>query len=538
MIPHRHHCARLCFLILGSGVLCLKAPAAGNSIKTPSAETDLFRAGTIPRLRIDLDAAAVESLRKDPREFVSATVSDGAAIYPQVAVHLKGSTGSFRPFDDKPALTLDFSRFQNGRKFHGLRRIYLNNSVEDPSYTNEKLGSEFFEAAGVPAPRVTRALVGLNGGTPQLYVLKEGFTEDFLARHFQRISGELYEPGTGHDVNEKLERNSVEAPFDRNLTALKNLSAAAQEADPARRWQMLEAALDTKQFLTFMATEVMLGHRDGYCINRNNFRVYHDLDSGKIIFFPHGMDQLLGTADFPWQPVWAGLVAQAVMSTPEGKQGYTAVFGSMLTNEFKVEKLTVRVDELVQELRPALDDDDFASITAAAVVVKERIVKRKLSLVAQFNRPELKPLKFAADGAHPEAWEIAELPVQGTIDQAKIDGITTLHISARSDSLASWRATVLLPRGRYRFADRVRVAGVEPLPNGTHSGARLRVDGGVRETAALTGDSSWQDLSSDFEVGQTMGKVELICELRARAGEAWFDLPALRVLQIDKNYEN
>jgi hypothetical protein len=519
---------------LGSGALCLKAPAAGNATGPSPPEDDLFRAGTIPRLQIELDAAAVKSLRNNPREFVSATVSEGTAVYPQVAVHLKGSVGSFRPFDDKPALTLDFSRFQTGRKFHGLRRIYLNNSVEDPSYVNEILGGEFFQAAGVPAPRVTRALVGLNGGTPRLYVLKEGFTEDFLARHFHRISGELYEPGTGHDVNEKLVRNSVEAPFDRDRAALKNLSAAAQETDPAQRWQKLETVLDTRQFLAFMAAEVLLGHRDGYCINRNNFRVYHDLDGGKILFFPHGMDQLFGTAELPWQPAWAGLVAQAVMSTPEGQQGYAATFGSLLTNEFKVEKLTGRVDELVQELRPALDNDEFARVKAAADVVKDRIVKRKLSLVAQWNRPALKPLEFTADSAHPEDWEIAELPAQGRIDQVKIDGLTTLHILARSKSLASWRTMVLLPRGRYRFEDRVRIAGVEPLPFGTQSGARLRVGGSVRETVSLTGDSSWQDLSCDFEVGQPMSKVELICELRARAGEVWFSLPVLRVLRTDQ----
>jgi hypothetical protein len=519
-------------------MLCLNASSAGNDEKKLPPESNLFRAGTIPQLQIDLDEAAMESLRKNPRDYVSATVTEGAAVYPQVAIHLKGSLGSFRPFDDKPALTLDFSRFQNGRKFHGLRRIYLNNSVEDPSYANEILGSEFFEAAGVPAPRVTRALVQLNSGKPRLYVLKEGFTEDFLARHFDRISGDLFEPGEGHDVDGKLKRNSVAAPFDPKRAALKNLSAAIQETDPTQRWQKLETTLDIKRFITFMAAEVMLGHRDGYCMNRNNFRVYHDLDSSKIIFFPQGMDQLLGTAELPWQPAWAGLVAQAVMSTTEGRLRYAATFGSLLTNQFNVDKLTVRVDELMQELRPVLSNHEFAEVEAAANVVKERIAKRKLSLVAQINQPALKPLEFMDDSAHPAVWEIADRPTQGKIDQLERDGLMTLHISVDTESLASWRTTVLLPRGQYRFEDRVRVEGVEPLLLGAHSGARLRVDGIAEKTASLTGDSSWQELSFDFRVGQPLAKVELICELRARAGEAWFDLPALRVLRIEKKYEN
>lgn len=525
---------------MASGLLCLNlltANASANS-EPPPLENDLFRAGTIPRLRIELDAAAVQSLHDDPREFVAATVSEGAVVYPQVAIHLKGSVGSFRPFDDKPALTLDFSRFQNGRKFHGLRRFHLNNSVEDPSCVNEKIGSEFFQAAGLPAPRVTRARVTLNGGPPRLYVLKEGFTEDFLAQHFHRLSGELYEPGDGHDVNEKLARNSVEAPFDRNRTALKNLAAAVGEPDPAQRWQQLERALDTKQFLTFMAVEVLLGHRDGYCINRNNFRVYHDLDSGKMVFFPHGMDQLFGSPDFPWQPNWAGVVAQAVMSTPAGQQGYAATFRSLLTNQFNVEKLTGRVDELVQELHPVLDHDEFTQVQAAAAVVKDRIAKRKASLILQLNRPALKPLEFTGDSAHPEGWEVAELPAQGFADRPNFEGLPTLHLSVRADSLTSWQATVLLPHGRYRFVDRVRVAGVQPLPGGANPGACLRIGGSRRETVSLAGDSAWQDLAADFEVGPPLARVELICELRARAGEVWYDLTAMRVLRIDKNHEN
>jgi len=538
MTRRHHRYAELGCLILGSGWLCLQPPEARANAGPAPAEDDLFRPGAIPRLRIDLDAAAAASLRADPREFVAATVTAGTEVYPQVALHLKGSTGSFRAFDNKPALTLDFSRFQNGRKFHGLRRFHLNNSVEDPSYVNEAIGSEFFLAVGLPAPRVTRALVCLNGGAAKLYVLKEGFTEDFLARHFHRLSGELYEPGEGRDVDGKLARNSVEAPFDRSRAALKRLAAAAGEADPAQRWRELDTALDTRRFLTFMAAEVLLGHRDGYCVNRNNYRLYHDLDGGKMVFFPHGMDQLFGTADFPWQPQWAGMVAQAVMDTDEGRQGYRASFGALLTNQFNVEKWTRRVDELVGELRPVLNPDEYDGVQAAAEVVKERIAKRKVSLLAQFNRPALTPLEFTADGARPQGWEVAERPAQGTIDRVECDGRAALHIAAQGDTLASWRAVVLLEPGHYRFTDRIRLAGVQPLSSGARSGARLRVGRGPWETQPITGDLPWRELATDFQVGPVLAPVELICELRARAGEVWYDLPAMRVSRIEKMYEN
>src|SRR5205085_6050826 len=114
------------------------------------------------RIEIELAPDKMAVLRKESREFVRVVVIEDGKTYRDVAVHLKGSVGSFRPLEDKPAFTLDFSRFSPGQKFHGLRRIHLNNSVEDPSYCNEQLGSELFRAAGIPAPRVTRAVVTLN----------------------------------------------------------------------------------------------------------------------------------------------------------------------------------------------------------------------------------------------------------------------------------------------------------------------------------------------------------------------------------------
>jgi hypothetical protein len=124
------------------------------------------------------------------------------------------------------------------------------------------------------------------------------------------------------------------------------------------------------------------------------------------------------------------------------------------------------------------------------------------------------------------------------MEQTNLDGLPTLHISTRSESLASWRATVLLPPGRYRFEDEVRVVGVVPLLSAPHSGARLRVGGTVPEKVSLAGDSNWQKLCCDFNVEQPLAKVELICELHSSAGEVWFSVPALCILRINKSYEN
>src|SRR5438105_148182 len=237
---------------LGFGIygFILSSTSAG-----PTPGADLFTNGPVPRLRIEIAPNRLAELRRSSREYVPAMLREGPATYENVGIHLKGSTGSFRGVDDKPALTLSFGKFVPGQRFHGLEKIHLNNSVEDPSYLNEALGSELFRAAGVPAPRVSHALVELNGRFLGLYVLKEGFTRDFLGLHFQRTHGNLYQPVAGHDVDESLARISGNGPED--LADLKALAAAAQEPDLERRWERLGQTLDLSRFISFMAMEVM-----------------------------------------------------------------------------------------------------------------------------------------------------------------------------------------------------------------------------------------------------------------------------------------
>ncbi len=494
--------------------------------------SELFTNGAISRIQIKITPADLDKLRKDSRQFVPATVSDAESSYFQVAIHLKGSVGSFRPLEDKPGLTLDFAKFEPNQRFHGLRRIHLNNSIEDPSYCNEQLGGELFRAAGIPAPRVSRAVVFLNGRGLGLYVLKEGFTEDFLACYFKKPGGNLFEPGEGHDVNQRLKRDSLQAPV-QNRAKLKALGQATLEQDPERRWKRLGDSLELDSFIRFMALEVMLCHRDGYCLARNNFRLYQNLDSGKMIFFPHGMDQLFGSADLPWMPKMAGLVARAVIETPEGKQRYAHEFRSLFETLFKPETLCERVDQLLGSLSSVAEESEFATIKAEGDAVKKRIVARYRDLERQLKQAQAAPLAFT-DGVAPLTdWMKVDPPANGQMDRViGPGGSACLHILTLSDSSASWRTKVHLRAGRYRLEAKARVSGVKPLSFGSHQGAGLRVSGRTRQSSDLVDQTAdWCRLSETFEVGSDENEVECICEFRAKGGQVWFDCASLKLVK-------
>jgi len=374
--------------------------------------------------------------------------------------------------------------------------------------------------------------VELNGRDLGVYVLEEGFTEDFLACHFKRLGGDLYEPEDGQDIDRRLKRNSVQAPVE-GRGALEALAGAAAEPDLAWRWQRLEQVLDTERFVASMALETLICHRDGYCLARNNFRVYHDLDSGKMVFFPHGMDQLLGKEDFPWQPQMAGLVARCVMETQEGRQRYAAAFNSLFTNLFQPQDLARRVDQLVLELGPFLDGNQLAGIKTEAALVKERITKRYLNLKSQLSQPAPNWLAFENGVALLEGWVKTDASASGHADRTPGPaGVAALRLSASSETLAYWTTQALLKPGRYRFQGKARVSGVKPLPYGIHQGAGIRVGGRVRKMDNLIGDSSWREVETEFQVERDGEAVEFICELRASAGEAWFDLDTLKIVRL------
>ena len=306
------------------------------------AEADYLFSGTnIPSLSIEISGEGIRRLRRDPREYVPATVKEGAMVYTNVAIHLKGGPGSFRAVDDTPGFTLNFDHLAEGQRFHGLKKMYLNNSVQDRSYLSERTSRQLFEAAGVPVPRAANAMLTFNGSPMGMYVLLEGVDKQFLHRYFKDVSGNVYDGHSGSDVVHPPRVNSGDDP--NNHKRLRALAQAAQMPDLDDRWDAMKKNLDVDRFLSFVATEIIVCHWDGYALNRNNFRMYDDHDADKIVFLPHGLDQTFQHRNSPILPPLQGLVARSLLEIPEARALYMQRVAQLLTNVFDVDAITNRV---------------------------------------------------------------------------------------------------------------------------------------------------------------------------------------------------
>lgn len=536
----------LLVFILGIAHSIAPARAAEKKKSKPKAShteaTDRLFTGTeVPRLKIDIPDNELEKLRKQQPTFgqqgerpvVQVTVTDGATVYTNVALHLKGAAGSFRPVDDSPAMTLNFDKFVPGQTFRGLQKLSLNNSVQDPTFLSEQFSREMFNKAGVPAPRATHAHVTLNGRNLGLYGLVEGWNKQFLARHFKNTKGNLYDGGFLKDITDDLAVNSGDNEkdhSDRNA-----LADAAKETDPVVRADKLGKVLDVERFLSFIAMDILLWDWDGYALNKNNWRLFHDMDRDKMVFMPHGLDQMLWKPEGAILPRMEGMVARAVVGIPALRKRYFERVRELRNSLFQVESMTHRVMEIAAKIKPIIAEKGSGAANDHDMKVQEfckALARRCQSLDEQLANP-IEPLRLAADGtAKLVSWESKSVFGKPSMEKVEIDGTPTLHLGTQSgSSIGTWKTRVWLDSGRYKVETRVKAKKIVADPGDNRPGTGLSANGSKQEQP-ITETADWKPLEQEFNVPDSMSEVQIVCEFRGMEGEAWYDLNAMKLRRI------
>jgi len=230
----------------------------------------------------------------------------------------------------------------DGQRLFGLKRLTLNNDVQDPSSLSQSLVYRLFRGAGTPAPRCNHALVYVNGEYYGLYSNVETEDKAFLERWFSSNDGNLYEEGgsdlvTGAAAAFELETN--EARNDRS--DLEALIGALARATPDDFSETVGLELDLERYLSFAALEAMAGGEDGYSYvlgSPNNFRLYRDPGTQRFVFLPWGLDRALRPRFEPelihdWVPalgryrsVWNthSLILSGCLASPDCQRAYVA----------------------------------------------------------------------------------------------------------------------------------------------------------------------------------------------------------------------
>ena len=321
------------------------------TIEMAPEDWDHLRAQTRTLADILGGADCLDSPADEIFTWFEATVTVDGETHTQVGVRKKGFLGSLSKV--KPALKVRFDKFTDGQLLGGaMKRLTLNNAQQDPSMLNTCMAYHVFAAAGLPAPRCNFSTVAVNGENLGLYVHVESMKTAFLERNFSDSSGNFYE-GTVSDFRPEwrgtLQKKTNEE--DADWSDIDAVVAALQDPSPADL-EALAAAIDLEHFFTFWATEVLIGHWDGYAGNRNNFYVYREPDA-PFVFMPWGADQVFTSTDGPFDDFVSppavmahGAIAHRLYREDATRAAYVARLKQLLDTVWNEEELLNLADEM------------------------------------------------------------------------------------------------------------------------------------------------------------------------------------------------
>lgn len=557
-----------CPVLIAFSLVCFVplAPAAPGS----GAGDDLFTNQVIRHLKVEVPEGSMALLRKyafqqgaqrSERSEVKCTVREEGTVWTNVALHLKGSA-SFRPVDDLPSFTLNFSKHVPRQRFHGLEKISLNGSPQDPTRLSEKIARELYTRGGVPVPRAGYITAEMNGRKLGLFVMLEGWNRQFIERHFSDARGPLYEGPFLTDIDHPLD--VAYGKTNGHKLTISKLLSAAKEPNPAKRQARLESVLDMDRFTRLIALDMLVWNGDGYALHANNYRIFHDRRQERFVFLPHGMDQ---TFTIPDAPVLAGgdaIVSRSVLSLPEGRRRVLERIKEFRSAFFKPEVIGKRAAELSAQVGTALSRE--AGLTngsapptyTAAVTAWLTLMTNRLNSIDQQlgSITNLRPLKVGEPYVL-GAW--TNRLMSGTPVFLQPTNPASMVVRTSIGSTGAWVAPIWIEEGRYLLKGRVRAVPLAApgVTNHVTAGLRVRSErkrpagldwgwdtrrradyrpGGetgnmVYEPLPVTAGTNWTDLACEIDLRQPVADLDIICEAFGN-GEAWFDKASLKLTRI------
>jgi hypothetical protein len=369
----------------------------GNDPQAP-----LFNPLVVNRIDLTLDQNGINALTANSYAdyqpgTIKWTLTDGTVIGPlDVGIHLKGMWGSHRELSQKAAFKVKINYGANtNQRIMGLRKLTLNNMVQDPSMLHEATAYRLFRAVGVPAPRVGYDEVYLNGTDYGLHANIETYDKSSLKRWYGSTQ-HLFEGGYGQELNlGAYNQLQVDEGDPANISDLQALADANTNLSGAAWYTAMRQLADLKEITTEWAVEHYISHWDGYERGWPNNYYVHSNKHGVFTMLPWGSDQTWNNA--PYYSQWnapfvdnGALMTSKCMAYAPCAQLYNTALARIAAVEPGLQ-LNKQVDAIWSVIQPwiASDPRKESDLNTAAFfmqVTKDTITTRAPAL-AQYLSP-------------------------------------------------------------------------------------------------------------------------------------------------------
>jgi len=249
MSTHKHF-DRICVVALVLSLLLTMVFVNDDVLGIQAADTvmgyedRLFDTSVVHTIDIVIDDWETFLSTAQSEEYsVCSVVIDGEA-FKNVGIRGKGNTSlsTVSSMDsNRYSFKLEFDQYENGKTYHGLDKLSLNNLIQDTTYLKDYLTYRMMAEFGAAAPLCSFVWITVNGEDWGLYLAVETVEESFLQRNYGSGYGELYKPdsmnmggGRGNGKDFRLEDFMASEDGERTKRGSKD----SRNSFPAENFQM------------------------------------------------------------------------------------------------------------------------------------------------------------------------------------------------------------------------------------------------------------------------------------------------------------
>lgn len=211
-----------------------------------------------------------------------------------VGIRIRGNTSRLSA---KKSFKLSFNTFIKGGKFYSLEKINLNGEHNDPSIIRSKLCWDFFNEIGVVSSRAAHAAVYINDKYYGLYISVEHIDENFIDKHFNEDSGNLWKCLYGADLNNEnqLEPYTLKTNEEANdYSELDTLIKVINNTQLNDFENIIGNYFNAADYLKIQAVDILVGSWDNYSVLSNNYYLYHNPSNDIVNWIPYDYDNTFG----------------------------------------------------------------------------------------------------------------------------------------------------------------------------------------------------------------------------------------------------
>ena len=324
-----------------------------------------------------------------PYEYYPATaVIDGREIG-EVGIRKKGFFGS--AISTRPSLKLKLDYVDKDKEFAGQDRLTVNNNNQDPTRAQTVLVYQFMNDAGVYSPRSHLARVVVNGEDLGIYTHVESVRKPFIKRLFGKSKGDLWEGYAGDFTEKEYGRIVHKWGEDDESVSLQKLYDLLQNPEPIAL-ESVEKLLDLDAFITLWASEVLIGHWDGYASNRNNYYIFRPKKAGLFYFTPWGPDSAFSDpgpfipAPVPKSFKARGYLCERLWELPEVRSRYRKEMQRLLDDVWDEKKMLAQLEQIRALTKGSLTVPE-AAVEKGSRSIVEFIETRRADVQAELDMP-------------------------------------------------------------------------------------------------------------------------------------------------------